>query len=93
MFAAGVIDEVKAIGEISETASQAIGFREIRDLLAGRSTKDECLALIQQKTRNYAKRQLTWFRKEASFRVIDLCDEETDAQAIERIETALNFAG
>jgi tRNA dimethylallyltransferase len=64
MFAAGVEDEVRAAGEIGPTAAQTLGWREIRKLLAGEMSRADCLAAIQQATRRYAKRQLTWFRRE-----------------------------
>ena len=90
MFAAGVVDEVKAVSEIGPTASQAIGFREIRELLEGRLTESECITRIQQQTRNYAKRQLTWFRKEPHFRIVELIERETDESQLERVCAALN---
>lgn len=67
MFAAGVIEEVRASGPVSATAAQAIGFREIEALLRGELNEPECIARIQQQTRQYAKRQMTWFRRESHF--------------------------
>ena len=64
MFRAGLLEEVRAAGEVSMTASQAIGLREARACLAGEITETEAIARIQQATRHYAKRQLTWFRRE-----------------------------
>ncbi len=64
MFAAGVVEEVRAAGEAGPTASQAIGYAEIRALLRGEMSAEACVAAIQQKTRQYAKRQLTWLRRE-----------------------------
>jgi tRNA dimethylallyltransferase len=72
MFAAGVIEEVRALGEVGPTASQTLGLREIRAHLAGRMSREECVVAIQQATRRYAKRQLTWFRRETAFRAVDL---------------------
>ncbi len=75
MFAAGVIDEVAAmseVGEVGPTAEKMIGLAEIRDHLAGKITRDACMETIRQATRQYARRQLTWFRKERSFEWIDL---------------------
>jgi tRNA dimethylallyltransferase len=89
MFDAGVIDEVRAVRDISATASQAIGFREIRKLLGGTLTRAECIAQIQKQTRNYAKRQLTWFRKDQNFRAIKLSDDEPIEMALNRIIAAL----
>ena len=72
MFAKGVVEEVRAAGEAGATASQAIGYAEIRGLLRGEMSEAECIAAIQQATRRYAKRQLTWFRREPIFEAIPL---------------------
>jgi tRNA dimethylallyltransferase len=62
MFDLGVVSEVAAISDISPTASQAIGFRHIRTHLTGELAEQDCRDAIKQLTRNYAKRQITWFR-------------------------------
>ncbi len=72
MFERGVIEEVRNAGETSQTASQMIGLREIRELLAGKKTIPQCIAEIQQATRRYAKRQLTWFRRQSNFLPLNL---------------------
>ena len=72
MFERGVIEEVRAATEISATASQMIGLREIRELLAGKKSVPQCIAEIQQATRRYAKRQLTWFRRQTNFSPLNL---------------------
>ena len=75
MFENGVIEEVKAAGAVSSTASQMIGLREIRELLAGPADAGcilQCVAAIQQATRRYAKRQLTWFRRQTNFEPLNL---------------------
>jgi tRNA dimethylallyltransferase len=77
MFKRGVIEEVRATAAVSETASQMIGWHEIRELemspesLPARSSL-QCVAQIQQATRRYAKRQLTWFRHQTNFRSLNL---------------------
>jgi tRNA dimethylallyltransferase len=72
MFAGGVIEEVRAAAVMSATASQMIGLREIRELLAGKKSLPQCIAEIQQATRRYAKRQLTWFRRQSNFLPLNL---------------------
>jgi tRNA dimethylallyltransferase len=72
MFEKGVIEEVRASGATSTTASQMIGLREIGELLEGRMSLSQCIAEIQQATRRYAKRQLTWFRRQTNFLPINL---------------------
>jgi tRNA dimethylallyltransferase len=77
MFKKGVIEEVRAIGAVSETASQMIGLRAIRELQMSPASLQAtgsllCIAQIQQATRRYAKRQLTWFRHQTNFRLLNL---------------------
>jgi tRNA dimethylallyltransferase len=62
MFEQGVVAEVNSIEAIGPTASKAIGFKLIRSLIAGTIDAHRCREAIQQQTRNYAKRQMTWFR-------------------------------
>ncbi len=85
MFAAGVIEEVGCAGEVGTTASQTLGLRKIRAHLAGELTRDECIAAIQQATRQYAKRQLTWFRREPAFRNLNLSPISHMAVLVEEI--------
>jgi tRNA dimethylallyltransferase len=75
MFENGVIEEVEAAEKLSSTASQMIGFREIHELLDGPADAEsisQCIAAIQQATRRYAKRQLTWFRRQTNFSPLNL---------------------
>jgi tRNA dimethylallyltransferase len=72
MFERGVIEEVRATGATGATASQMIGLREIRELLDGKISLSQCIAEIQQATRRYAKRQLTWFRLQTNFSPLNL---------------------
>lgn len=60
----GALEEVAAIPSWSATSRQAIGVREIQAHLAGEIDFATCLERIQQATRRYAKRQITWFRRE-----------------------------
>lgn len=72
MFAEGVIAEVAAVGPLSLTAAQMLGLREIRAHLASELSRAACLAALALATRQYAKRQLTWFRRERGFQWLDL---------------------
>ena len=67
MVEAGLFEEVQNLLEegINEkcTAMQAIGYKEPAMYLRGELTKDEAIALIKQESRRYAKRQLTWLRR------------------------------
>jgi tRNA dimethylallyltransferase len=64
ILAGGAIDEVATLGEIAPGLEKAIGLREIRRLLAGELARPACEDLINAATRQYAKRQDTWFRRE-----------------------------
>ena len=61
----GLIDEVKYLlnkYNLSYTARQGIGYKETIDYLGGSITLEECIDLIAKRTRNYAKRQVTFFK-------------------------------
>jgi tRNA dimethylallyltransferase len=64
MLENGALEEVAALSSVSRNFEKAIGFREIRSLLAGEMDRPTCEALINAATRQYAKRQETWFRRE-----------------------------
>jgi tRNA dimethylallyltransferase len=72
MFDNGVVDEVRALNAIGATANQTLGLGEIRELIAGKISERTCIAQIQQATRRYAKRQLTWFRRQTNFSPLNL---------------------
>jgi tRNA dimethylallyltransferase len=85
MFAAGVVDEVRQAGPLGPTASQTLGWREIRTLLDGATDERACITAIQQSTRRYAKRQLTWFRREEGLEWIEVTGEESFLTLIENL--------
>jgi tRNA dimethylallyltransferase len=64
MLDGGALAEVAALAEFSNNCGKAIGFREIQALLAGEMDRAACEELINAATRQYAKRQETWFRRE-----------------------------
>ena len=74
MVTSGVIDEVKLVHSKKDkelTAVQAIGYKEFFGYIDGTKTLEECTELLKQKTRNYAKRQITWFKKIQCKLVVD----------------------
>ena len=72
MFREGVTDEVARASQLSVTAAKTIGLDQIRQLLEGGMSEAECIAAIQQATRRYAKRQLTWFRRQLTLESLNL---------------------
>lgn len=67
MLEQGLIQEVENLilkyGENMPTAMQGLGYKEVKEYLDKKITKEEMIEKIKQETRRYAKRQLTWFKK------------------------------
>lgn len=76
MYADGLIEEARALRErhtpLSDTARQAIGYEEAWAVLDGRCTTAEAKAATCARTRQLAKRQMTWFRHQANMRWMDV---------------------
>ena len=67
MVESGLVDEVKSVLHLRHLNSlNTVGYKEIIQFLDGEITLDEAVELIKRNTRRYAKRQLTWFRKDQS---------------------------
>ncbi len=65
----GLVEEVRSLADFRHlTALQTVGYKEVFDYLDGKASLDETIGLIQRNTRHYAKRQLTWWRRDASIR-------------------------
>lgn len=68
MLEEGLVEEVKKLllmgCDRESTAMQGLGYKEIIDYLQGKNTLEEAVYLIKRDTRHFAKRQLTWFRRE-----------------------------
>ena len=65
MFENGLVDEVRNLLEkyqLSRTAKEAIGYKEVIEFLDGKMTLSECIELVKKRSRNYAKRQVTFFK-------------------------------
>ena len=77
MFRKGLVREARGLfkKKLSVTAHQAIGYRELFDHFEGRITLKEAKEQIKQNTRNFAKRQITWFKRESRIRWFDSTDE------------------
>lgn len=69
----GLVEEVRSLADFRHlTALQTVGYKEVFDYLDGDVSLDETVALIQRNTRHYAKRQLTWWRRDASIRWLEI---------------------
>ena len=80
MLEKGLLSEVKGLRErgMTEdmTSMHAIGYRQLFAYLDGRNSYDEAVENIKRETRRYAKRQLTWFRREKNARFVDVEKED-----------------
>jgi tRNA dimethylallyltransferase len=91
MFTAGLVDEVRKLIEsgaktsqpLSRTARQAVGYREVLEFLSGDRNLPETIELVKLRTRQFAKRQLTWFRSLSECRWIPVA-EPLDAAGVAR---------
>lgn len=77
MIDAGFVEEVRglAAGGLSRTARQALGYREILEHLDGRCTLDEAIGTTVLRTRQFAVRQLRWFRRDPRIRWVDVVED------------------
>ena len=69
MMENGLLEETKRLverGLLTGTAAQAIGYKELLGYLSGEQTLEECTELLKRRSRNYAKRQLTWLKRDDS---------------------------
>ncbi|MEM8873147.1 MAG: tRNA (adenosine(37)-N6)-dimethylallyltransferase MiaA [Planctomycetota bacterium] len=71
MMADGWLEEVRALGPLGPTASEAVGYKLLTDHLAGKLPLDDAVEQIKIRTRQLAKRQMTWFRR---FEGVAWCD-------------------
>ncbi|BAL80618.1 tRNA (adenosine(37)-N6)-dimethylallyltransferase MiaA [Caldisericum exile] len=89
MVEIGLIDEVRRLKEMypcwSKTARQAIGYKEILDYLEGVITLEDAIKLIKKNTRHFAKRQITWFKKEKNVLWFDSTNLEKVVDEIKRL--------
>jgi len=93
MFAAGLIEEARGLlaryGPVK--ALDSLGYRQALAVLAGTLSEEAAIAAAQQGHRNFAKRQLTWFRREPEVHWIDSFGDEAEtlARAAELLQAAL----
>jgi tRNA dimethylallyltransferase len=78
MFAAGWVGEVRQLLSLqpaaSRTAMQAVGYKEVGEHLKGAATLAETVERVRLRTRQFAKRQMTWFRSLSECRWIPMSE-------------------
>lgn len=82
MISDGLIDEAKKVydtkDKLSKTLYQAIGYKELFPYFEDEKSLEECIEILKQKTRNYAKRQVTWFGKISDKLVVNGADTKEE---------------
>ncbi len=96
MFAQGLVEETQRLLHQglggNRTAQQAIGYHQVLEYLDGKRDLAATVQLVKQRTRQYAKKQLTWFRRHMQAEWIEIPDSESPAQTAKRIQDGLRQA-
>ena len=91
MFARGLVDETRRLLTAglaqNPNAMQAIGYRQVVEHLRGERPLEETIELVKSRTRQFAKRQLTWFKKHAALTWLALSPENSPDQILAQITT------
>ena len=94
MFDMGLVDEVKALMakgyDKSLVSMQGIGYKEVIDYLSGKTSLEECIDIIKRDTRHFAKRQLTWFKREKVVTYIDKDEFATEDKCLKEMLRVYN---
>ena len=89
MFAAGLVEEVRTLLrhglEQNRTAMQAIGYRQVVEHLRGERPLTDTIVSVKKRTRQYAKRQMTWFRRQFDLDWISISRADTTASISEQL--------
>jgi tRNA dimethylallyltransferase len=93
MFARGLVDETRGLLarglEQNQTAMQAIGYRQVVEHLRGERDLAKTIELVKSRTRQFAKRQLTWFRRQLDPEWIELKPDESLEKCVRKICEAI----
>ena len=97
MFEAGLVDEVRMLRDMgydrSYVSMQGIGYKEVLDYLDGICTLEEAVYIIKRDTRHFAKRQLTWFRRERDVTWVNRQDFGNDEAILDFMINKLHDKG
>lgn len=90
MLEKGLLNETRAFYgmDLSRTSKAAIGYKELYPYISGEKSLDECIDKLKQETRRYAKRQLTWFRRNGKINWINI-DNTTSFDEVVQIASAI----
>ncbi len=83
MLRNGLLEEARQVlgSELSQTSVKAIGYKELMPYFEGEQSLEECIEKLKRETRRYAKRQLTWFKRDKEINWLYV-DEEPNFEAL-----------
>jgi tRNA dimethylallyltransferase len=97
MFRRGLVEETRELLkcglEKNKTAMQALGYRQVVEHLRGERSLAETIDLVKIKTRQFAKRQMTWFRRQLNLEWIGLSTTDKPAEITEKLSIAVHGSG
>ena len=91
MWEAGLVDEVARLREtgLGPTAVQAIGYREVIDMLAGNLSEADAKQQVAQHTKRYARKQMSWFRRDSHIQWVDASADDVATTVFDALLGAL----
>lgn len=85
MMADGLLEEARKVLETKlSTSAQAIGYKELKPFIEGEDSLENCIGRLKQSTRHYAKRQLTWFRRDERINWVYPDEEKNFEKVLEK---------
>ena len=92
MFARGLVDETRRLLERglaqNKTAMQALGYRQVVEHLRGERSLPETIELVKTRTRQFAKRQMTWFKRQLNVQWLELSQNNDPRAAVKSLLSA-----
>ena len=91
----GLVQEAQSVlqSDLSETSSKAIGYKQLIPYFNNEASLEECIEKIKTETRHYAKRQLTWFKRNESINWINIDEIKTTEEQLEYISEIIDNRG
>lgn len=97
MFAHGMVEETHRLLEhgldLNKTAMQALGYRQVVEYLGGQRSLPDTIELVKIKTRQFAKRQMTWFKRQLNLQWLELRPTDEPEAIADRIANASRGSG
>lgn len=95
MLQEGLLEEAEQVinSHLSETSSKAIGYKELMPYFKGEESLEFCIERLKTETRHYAKRQLTWFRRNPNINWINIDDFSSSQEILNYSVEIINSRG